>query len=357
MNADKPHRTASARSETLESLSDPVEWDLPPCRHLHHKDTLMHQIDRDLAPSARTPRPSRRRLRPAVLVPMASMALAGALVVTLSGGADTSAPAGGAGATRVNSASLTLDRIAAASLKTDARPVKDGQFVYVRSLNRSNVGTFGGTVRLGAPYKREVWMSQDPTPVTNIGWARETGKGVPMSGQDLPVESAGPDGTDDTGAVPAGISRPTYTWLASLPTEPDALLELLYAETTVGEDVSKDEAVFGTIGELLRETIMPPANASALYKAAGKIPGVTEIPDAVDAAGRHGIGITREDDASATRDEWIFDKRSLAYLGSRSYMTKDKKRGGRADTLYGIEAIMQRAVVDQHGMEPAKTEN
>ena len=269
---------------------------------------------------------------------------------------------GGAGRGATHGAAVTLDRIATASLKVDTKPVKDGQFVYVRSLVRENQGEFNGPVKLGAPHKREAWMSQNPAPVTDIGMIRESGKGVPMSGQDVPIEASGVDGTDDTGAIPAGPDRPTYAWLASLPTDPDALLKKLYAETRVSDErETKAQAVFDRIGDLLDGTIMPPENAAALYKAVAKLPGVAEVPDAVDAAGRHGIGITLKQSAYATRDVWIFDKETFAYLGSRAYMTKDHKPGkqgkqgepGKAEVLFGVNAVMERAVVDQRGMEPA----
>jgi hypothetical protein len=348
MNNSNPPHAAFDGSEAEELLSAPAEWDLPPSRHLHYKDVLMQRIDHDRTPSTQArPTPHRRLARGVVLLPLASMALAGALIVTLSGGDDTSAPA--TRAAGANSASAVLNRIAVAAMATDATPVKDGQFVYVESLTRSNEGTFDGPVRLGALHKREVWMSQDPGPVTRQGWIRESGKGAVMPGQLIPIESADP--------VPAGIHHPTYKWLASLPTDPDALLELLYARTRVDEGESREQAVFSKIGHLVSETIMPSANASALYKAAAKIPGVKEIPDAVDAAGRHGIAITREDASSATRDEWIFDKDTLAFLGSRSYITKDEVKGITSDTLSGTSAIMERTVVDQRGKAPARTDS
>ncbi|MGP4052045.1 CU044_5270 family protein [Streptomyces sp. 2A115] len=346
MNNSDPSRAASAGSETEELLSAPAEWDLPPDRHLYYKDILMQHIDHDRTPSVQAhPAPRRRLLRGVVLLPLASMALAGALIVTLSGGDDTSAPA--TRAVGANSASAVLNRIAVAAMATDATPVKEGQFVYVESLTRSNEGTLDGPVRLSALHKREVWTSQDPGPVTRTGWIRESGKGSVMPGQMVPVESSDP--------VPAGTDHPTYKWLASLPTDPDALLQLLYAQTRVDEGESKEQAVFSTIGDLVSETIMPSANASAFYKAAAKIPGVQEIPDAVDAAGRHGIAVTREDASSATRDEWIFDRDSLAFLGSRSYITKDEGKGITSDTLFGTSAVMERTVVDQHGKAPART--
>ncbi|MFI8305444.1 CU044_5270 family protein [Streptomyces sp. NPDC085927] len=356
MNADHPPRAGSARS-AAEDLLASAEWDLPPSRHLRHKEALMQQIDRAHTPSTRTPSPRtppapRRRLpRPALVLPAVSMVLAGALFITFSDGGHGSAPAAGAGTVpaEVNSASVTLDRIAAAALETDATPVKDGQFVYVERLIRGNTGSFNGPVRLGALHKQEVWTAQVPGPVTRTGWMRETGKDAVMPGQVVPLEFTDP--------VRAGIDHPTYEWLASLPTDPDALLELLYSRTGVEDGESKYQAVFGRIGDLLGSTIMPPATASALYKAVERIPGVTQIPDAVDAAGRHGIGITREDAGSATRDVWIFDKRTLAHLGSRSYITRDEARGITTDTLYGIDAVMVRAVVDRHGEEPARTES
>ncbi|MCP3770861.1 CU044_5270 family protein [Streptomyces sp. MAR25Y5] len=361
MNADRPPRTGSAAGSARSAAEDllaSAEWDLPPSRHLRHKEVLMQQIDRTPAspapaPSPRTPpAPHRRRLpRPALAVPAVSMALAGALFLTFSGDGHGSAPAVGAGSApaEVNSASVTLDRIAAAAMKTDATPVKDGQFVYIERLTRGNTGSFNGPVRLGALHRQEVWTAQDPGPVTRTGWMRETGEDAVMPGQMVPVESAEP--------VRAGIDHPTYEWLASLPTDPDALLELLHSRTGAEGGDSKDQAVFGRIGDLLSSTIMPPATASGLYKAVERIPGVTQVPDAVDAAGRHGIGITREDAGSATRDVWIFDKDTLAYLGSRSYITGDEARGITTDTLYGIDAVMARAVVDRHGEEPAGTGN
>lgn len=40
---------------------------------------------------------------------------------------------------------------------------------------------------------------------------------------------------------------------------------------------------------------MPPKLSAALYRAATKIQGVTVVPDMVDAAGGHGIAVSRVD--------------------------------------------------------------
>ncbi|MFE2533588.1 CU044_5270 family protein [Streptomyces sp. NPDC059371] len=348
MNADG-RRTEDA----LELLSAPAEWDLPPERHLHHKDVLMQQIDQDLghAPTAASApaRPPRRPLtrRPAVLVPLAATAVAAALAVTLTVTGHDPAPADRAatGSARAQNASVTLNRIAVAAMASDVTPVRDDQFVYVRSLTVSNKGTFEGPVELGAPHTVETWTSQDPRPLKTTGWIRESGKDAVMPDETIPIES--------TDAVPAGIDHPTYTWLSSLPTDPDALLTRLRRDVRVSDGESTEQAVFSLIGDLLSETLMPPQNTAALYKAAARIPGVKQIPDAVDVAGRHGIAITREDPSSATRDEWIFDKHSLAFLGARGFITHDKQKGITSDTLMGSTAVLRRAVVDGHGEKAA----
>ncbi|MDH6517716.1 hypothetical protein M2163_005303 [Streptomyces sp. SAI-135] len=323
-------------SEAEELLSTPAEWDLPPERHHHFKDVLMQRIDDDNR--AGKPSVRRRLIRPAVLVPLVSAALAGALLATLT--TDGQPPRA-----RASSASGTLGRIATAAMASDAIPVRDDQFVYVRTLDRSNTGTFTGPVELGALHTEEHWTAQEPGPLRTTGWLRASGKDAVMPGQLIPVEAGEP--------VPEGVDHPTYRWLASLPTDPDALLARLRKEARPVDGETTDQAVFSLIGSLISGTIMPPANAAAFYRAAAKLPGVREIPDAVDAAGRHGIAITLDDTGFATRDEWIFDRRTLALLGSRFYLT-DPERGITTETLAGTSAVMRTAVVDGKGEVPAR---
>ncbi|MFE5023855.1 CU044_5270 family protein [Streptomyces sp. NPDC056656] len=353
MNAAHPSGSDRKKAQEVSRLlPEAPEWDLPRGRHRHHKDILMQQIDRHHESAAPTTPPRhqesatarRRFLRPAVAVPVAALALTGALAATLTFVGDdhgatpvAHAPAADSGATGL------LDQIADASLRTDTTPVRDGQYVYVRSTVRSNEGTFAGPVELGAPHRREAWTAQTSRPVKSLGTIKETGKGVPMSGQRLPYESAD--------ALAPGFDRPTYAWLASLPTEPDQLLDELYAGTRATGRESRDQAVFEKIGSLLDETVMPPKNAAALYRAVARIPGIKRIPDAVDATGRHGVGIARQDARSATRSEWIFDSESLTYLGSRTYLDKD----GKGMKLAGTNAILRRTVVDKSGAMPADT--
>ncbi|MYV63955.1 hypothetical protein GTW37_37290, partial [Streptomyces sp. SID4931] len=102
---------------------------------------------------------------------------------------------------------------------------------------------------------------------------------------------------------------------------------------------------------LIGDTILPPGTAAALYKAAALIPGVTEAPDAVDALGRKGLGIARDDERSGARTEWVFDPEDLSYLGWSSHLTRDTEYGKKGDFL-GDGAVIETAVVDKAGVRP-----
>ncbi|MBT2415401.1 CU044_5270 family protein [Streptomyces sp. ISL-12] len=345
------------REELARLLPAPAERDLPPGRHLHHKDTLMRLIDQD--GDRATPRPRPRLLRPAVLLPAAGLALGGLLLTTLSVTGQDNAPAPSAAGTSSAStasrdAAVLLGRIASVAARSDAQTVAEDQFVYVKSLQTDAEGEFGGPITLTGTSHREVWMSQKSEPVIDVGL-------IHQDDSYLGIEVGVPDGEPAVGE-PAGITRPTYAWLASLPTDPDALLQRLSTEITKDQDArdtpaeDRDEAqdAFDAIGGLLGETVMPPKTASALYRAVAKIPGVTEDPDVVDLAGRHGIGVARVDPRIGERTTWIFDPATLEYLGTQRVLVKDTTLGEKG-ALVGASAVLERAVVDALRERPSKT--
>src|SRR5262249_1566596 len=84
------------------------------------------------------------------------------------------------------------------------------------------------------------------------------------------------------------LNDPTYRFLQSLPTDPHALLKVIY-EAEEGHGQTPDQEAFTTIGDLLRESIAPPDVSAALYRAAALIPGVTVVQGARDAIGRPGV--------------------------------------------------------------------
>ncbi|WP_405607978.1 CU044_5270 family protein [Streptomyces sp. NBC_00076] len=326
------------RDEIARLLPAPADWDLPREQHLRHKDLLMHHMDHDQV--TRT-RPARRLLRPAVLAPATALALACAVTagITLTG--SDRGPAGTAShraATDMQPAAALLDRISDATETRTDPTVRDDQFVYTREKLQGADLTSGKAV-LDPLVEREVWAAQDPRPLRKLGLMREDGETLPINAE-----------LGDTNGTPAGINRPTYHWLSSLPADPDKLLTYLYAKTPHPEGRERDQAVFEQIGSLVGG-VMPPRTAAALYRAAAKIPGVTPAPQARDAIGRKGLGIARDDTRYGLRTEWVFDKKDFSFLGSRTYLTKDASYA-KAGALLSSEAELEHAVVDAAGRQP-----
>jgi hypothetical protein len=75
------------------------------------------------------------------------------------------------------------------------------------------------------------------------------------------------------------------------------------------------------------------------------------VENAVDAAGRTGVAITREDPDNPTRDEWIFDEKTHEFLGERSVAREDHA-DVEEGTVTGNTAVLRRAVVDKPGRRP-----
>ncbi|WAL99496.1 CU044_5270 family protein [Streptomyces sp. Je 1-369] len=363
---DTPSTGARRSDADIEAIArllpPPAHRGLPHEQHLHHKERLMRTIDRDKADrtdrtdhtgrSDRTDqaapgsRPARRLLRPALLVPVTALALGGILVtgVALTTGDD--APAGAAtgrhDARNMQPAAALLDRISDAAGRGDALHVEDDQFVYTRSKVREADLTSGKAV-VGPVRDTESWVSQEPGPLRKLGLTRSEGETLPINAQ-----------LGDTHGTPEGLGRPTYHWLSTLPTDPEKLLDHLYAKVPKSDEAERDQAVFDSIGSLLGGAT-PPDTAAALYRAAARIPGVTKVPSAKDLTGRTGVAIARDDKTFGARTEWVFDPQDLTFLGSRSYLFRDTTYG-KAGTLMSAEAVIDVAVVDKAGQAPATSQ-
>jgi hypothetical protein len=225
-----------------------------------------------------------------------------------------------------------LAKIATVAEHQPGAHVRDSQFWYIKSWVSYSVcdgGSASSTCVLEKPHERQVWQS-----VSNqcrTGLAREYGRNIPLkfSSNYLHCPYRG------------SMNAPTYRFLQSLPTDPRVLLTRIEMDMA-GQQPVPDEA-FTTIGDLLNEAIAPPRVSAALYRAAALIPGVTVVPNATDAIGRHGIAVAMTD--VGIRREWIFSKRTLLYLGERDVKVAD-------GTIFGVSAVLQRAFVDHAGQIP-----
>ena len=143
-------------------------------------------------------------------------------------------------------------------------------------------------------HERQIWL-----PVANLcvpGLLKENGESTPLS--PLPVAKGKADTRRHRKASRrtqpgrhAGLQLPERrtSGRCDLPAvavpadHPAALLDYLKAGKKWTNDDPSTE-----IGDLIREAIIPPAVAAALYRVAALLPGATLVPDATNAAGRPG---------------------------------------------------------------------
>ncbi|WP_329293047.1 CU044_5270 family protein [Streptomyces pseudovenezuelae] len=345
MNAS-PSQPHPAEWTETQGLLPSVERDLPAGRHQFHKEQMMVQIREDLRNTAVTPVRRNPFLRRAVLLPALACALAGAVVggLALNGGdANTSLATGPALTTRIGAADARgadrlLDDISLAAADTSEPTVRDDQFLYIASKVASTYErTVDDKTTLVSQklHSRQVWESPDG----KDGWLVEPGNtdegGITLAGPN-PVSSA-------------------YDRLTRLPTDPEALLRKIYKESDAVRDpeVPRDQAAFVAIGDLLVESYPPADLTVALYKAAADIPGVVAVDDAVDAVGRHGVAVARLDEQSGQRTEWIFDKKTYAFLGERTVQVEPNETFKKGTVIFTV-AITQRAVVNEMKEVPGR---
>ncbi|MEU1122803.1 CU044_5270 family protein [Streptomyces sp. NPDC005899] len=245
--------------------------------------------------------------------------------------------------------SSTVAQISGAAVREKLPEPRPGQFIYIKSqvswLSTSeNADTGRNETYVQKLHPRQVWLSPDG----RKGWLIEPGNDTTTQ------EGLTLDDNPDNPARPS-IGAPSYDYLKTLTTDPDQLLRKIYKETA-GQGNGPDQQAFTTIGDLVMEQVMPAELASALYRAAAKIPGVVVVEDTTDAVGRHGIAIARTDETSGDRTEWIFDPKTFSYLGERTVRTRDAE-GIKAGTVTGHTAITQRAVVDAVKEIPGAKDN
>lgn len=341
------------RQALTELLPPPPVPDLSPEREQLLKHTVLREAALTEPASARGVRtgrsPRQRRLLVRVLAPAlaCSVAAGGILAANLMSEPERGTTA--APVERAPEATLLLDRIAYAAAEGERPTVRADQFVYVESkVAYAGQSAGGGAVTLPPAHRRQVWLSADGS---RPGLLREAGKPDSQLGAEAPVYTIDrPGATPRPSASGSGpsITEPTHAYLASLPTDPDALLALIRKETR-GQGQDPNQRAFTAIGDLLAENWAPPKVSAALYRAAAKIPGVTVVRSAKDAAGREGVAVART--ARGQQTQWIFDRSSHAFLGERTVLTRAGD-AGPAGTVVGSSAVLTKAAVDRPGQTP-----
>jgi hypothetical protein len=226
-------------------------------------------------------------------------------------------------------------RQAAAEVHGLPRPLKPGEYWYVRSKTRWTTaveGTGGAYTAMGREL-REEWTASDGT----RRWTtRQAGPLRFPSARDRARWEA--DGRPDLAPPPSedrirtsfhvGTSTYSYRQLLGLPHDPERLYERLRdaaVQCRCGNGV--DDQSFVVAVELLRTTPLPTDLRAAILRAMARIPGI-EQHTAPDILGRPGVAVAYE--GSQGRQALIFDPSTFDMLGERT------GAGGTSDLESGI---------------------
>jgi hypothetical protein len=243
-----------------------------------------------------------------------------------------------------------LQRLALTTESRSAPQIRDDQYIYVESKVTESEGAGDSPGNKSNEYTfktdghRESWH-----PVSGFKSGRNGL--LKIDGDSTAISSVpGPEGDSST--------ITSYRDLEKLPTDPDALYTKIRNDLKQQHDYADpkllEEEMFTHIRGMISETVTPPKTAAALYRAAAKIPGVVEVPNAVDGLNRSGVGLAYDKDG--TRQMWVFDKKSSEYLGTVSVIVG---RGGQTSylldagvklgTVTWSQAVVKRVIVDQLG--------
>lgn len=341
----------------------PADRDLPPGRHLLYRDSLMSQILSDRPgsqPGSSEPHHNRRPSprRSIAWHPSARVLLATAAAVAVFAGLGVTAadrlsahPAGPSAPTAAAAPPVTavavLDRVAQAASAGPAVKVGPNQYFYVKAqVASTSIFAKSGTVEgwiAQSQAKETLWVDNGQRTIQKAGTAFE-GYGGPIIGAFF------------NGLGPGAASRdkllyPTYAYLESLPTNPRQLLSLIRQQPAAHGGIYP----FLFIGQLVSTAVLPPQTAATLYRAAALIPGVTVVPDATDALGRHGVAIAMSsvEGHFHLREEWIFSTSTYQFLGARTTVKEPSvKNPAQYVTTTSASAVLARGIANSPGGTP-----
>jgi len=295
--------------------------------------------------------PAARWHRPVALGATAAAAAAALTFSLLPGPAThparpgTSSPAAPSRASgpAVLTAAYVLNQAASAAA-TSSRPVpRPGQFIYVTSVTTHLSIEIRRSGEKSWLYKtsRQIWQSVTGQQagllqIVDRGNVKLPWGPVPPADSGNPVSWTSLPPSSCPGAAPA---RDTYAFLASLPTDPGRLRAWLYQHADSHNE--HDVQVWTDIGDMLREMLVPPKLAAALFRVAATIPGASVVPHATNAIGRTGVAVSR------SGLELIFDPRTYQLIGEGGVLTKAVPGQGPAGTVIASTAQLKEKVADR----------
>ena len=117
--------------------------------------------------------------------------------------------------------------------------------------------------------------------------------------------------------IPGGWQVPTAAFLATLPTDPDALRDRLYRDTE-GRGNSVDGEAFVYVADLLRDGTLPADITRRMFALLRSIPGVDVLPDPSTVDGKTGIVLVYNDGAVLGDQQLLIDPTTGALIAERN---------------------------------------
>ncbi len=271
------------------------------------RGALVARIEQSQRPPARAAVPAWRRPRLRLVAALAAVAALLVAVPTLILGGDG----------KVQPALGQVLRTAAAVAATQPSepPPGPGQYYYTRSreayLTTSVEATRAWSVLVSRI--RQTWIAAN-----GAGRARAVAAKPEFltAGQRRAWVAAGSPHLGSGGVEDFVLSGQPFLDTSNLPTEPRALRRLIEARKIprVGGPPGEAET-FTLIGDMLRNTYLPPAFRAALYRVVAELPKVELLGEVKDPIGRKGIGVAFT--KGSVTHELIFDPATSALLGER----------------------------------------
>jgi hypothetical protein len=304
-------------------------------------------------PPRRTRRPLPRAV--ALAAALAAVGTAVALVLPADDGGRLGSPSA--------SAAQVLKRAAAAQT-APARPLRRGEYWYVRTRASwlTTTEADGKPIGYNAPELREDWIaidgyrgfrSRSAGPMRFIG-PRDRARWEAAGRPDLYVRDEPgrmfrhrPEPGSEAARKPFydGAEQVSYRQLLALPREPGALharLRAIADSCDCGQ--SLEQETFVIVGDLMRDTPIPGDLRAALLRAAARIPGIERIERVRDVAGRMGTGVAI--DSGGTRSVLIFDSETYDLLGESEFALEGAEfADARPGELVSGSAVMQSGIV------------
>ncbi|MFF0389878.1 CU044_5270 family protein [Kitasatospora sp. NPDC004615] len=284
--------------------------------------------------------------------------VAAALTTALTAGL-VSTQIAGPGATESSAHAVSVLNLAADALAADRTPApRPDQFVYLDFIHTTSDPNAITTVQR--------WLSVDGSKPGLVRWSGpgvtdastvEPPSGGLTDGSVVERPSGGLSSHDSVvkpqQASPSLYADPPYDKLAKLPTDPDALLEILYADpfvrtVTDAKNMTREVAVWTILRSLMRGPCPAPQKA-ALFRAAAKIPHISYHEEATDALGRTGEAVSLLDPKVGII-QLILDRKTHAFLGERIL---GRPGEGHDGTVQFISAVRKTALVDAVGQIPS----